>query len=127
MIETCLFLYDMQPISGLVDAADPIVGTIPSVTLIQGSRGVLPCEYNRSAFAVYWKTGGELIVFLDIYYADGSRGGLGYTSGRFNITDDYSLVIKDVAVEDEGRYTCEVSDFLLGTVFRNYTHRCPSR
>ena len=51
----------------------------------------------------------------------GSRGGLGYTSGRFNITDGYSLIINIVAVGDEGRYFCEVSDFLLGTVFRNYT------
>ena len=65
---------------------------------------------------------GDLLVSLDQYYRVGERSGPGYDRGRYNMTNDYSLIIHDVSVEDEGTYICEVSDFETGRVFRNYTN-----
>ena len=64
---------------------------------------------------------GDLLVALDQHYQVGERSGPGYDEGRYNMTNDYSLIIHDVSVEDEGRYICEISDFETGQVFRNYT------
>ena len=64
----------------------------------------------------------NLLVVLDQYYQVGKRSGPGYDAGRYNVTNDFSLLIHDVSVKDEGRYICEVSDFETGRVFRNYTN-----
>ena len=75
---------------------------------------------------MFWKFGDDYqtadrVVILDLQNQKGVRSGPGYDSGRFNITDEFSLVISEVRVVDEGRYYCEVSDNLLGVVFRNHT------
>ena len=57
---------------------------------------------------------------LDLFSV-GKRYGPGYEAGMFNITDDYSLVIKDVKVQDEGIYICSFSDYQTGIIFRNST------
>ena len=111
---------------GFIEAADPVVGTIPSVTLKEGSEAELKCEYERDALAVFWKYGfdyqtADRVVILDLQNQKGEKSGPGYASGRFDITDEFSLVIVEVRVEDEGRYYCEVSDNELGVVFRNHT------
>ena len=110
----------------LAEADDPLVGTVSSVTLKEGSRGELICNYQRDALAVYWKKGHSSstavhVIILDLEYNKGQRSGPGYEDGRFNMTDNYTLVINDVMIKDEGRYFCEVSDDDLGKLIRNYT------
>eukprot|EP00057_Strongylocentrotus_purpuratus_P006280 XP_011660754.1 PREDICTED: uncharacterized protein LOC105436663 [Strongylocentrotus purpuratus] len=105
----------------------PVVKTIRETTVASGEEGLLKCAYERKAYAVYWKflsdsSSINLLVVLDQHYQVGERSGPGYDEGRFNITNDYSLLIHDVSVEDEGRYICEVSDFETGQVLRNYTN-----
>ena len=110
----------------LTEAVDPLVGTVSSVTAKEGSRGELICNYQRDALAVYWKKGNTsstavYVVILDLEYNKGRRSGPGFVEGRFDMTDNYTLVINDVMVKDEGRYFCEVSDHESGTLYRNYT------
>ena len=64
----------------------------------------------------------DLLPVKHRLYPVGKRSGQAYDGGRFNITDDYSLVIHDVSVEDGGRYICSVADLKTGQVFRNYTN-----
>ena len=58
---------------------------------------------------------------LDNHFNVGERVGPGYDEGRFNISEDYSLVIEDVEIEDEGRYFCEASDTKTGRNSLNYS------
>ena len=111
---------------GLTKAVDPLVGTVSSVILKEGSRGELICNYEREALAVYWKKGNTSstavhVVILDLEYNKGQRSGPGYEDGRFDMTDNYTLIINDVMIKDGGRYFCEVSDDESGTLIRNYT------
>ena len=92
----------------------------------EGSTAELKCEYERDALAVFWKYGYDYqtavhVVILDLQNQKGERSGPGYDTGRFNITDEFALVISEVKIEYEGRYYCEVSDNILGAVFRNHT------
>ena len=84
------------------------------------------CNYQPDALAVYWKKGNTsntavYVVILDLQKNKGRRSGTGYEEGRFDMTDNYTLVINDVMIKDEGRYFCQVSDDESGTLIRNYT------
>eukprot|EP00057_Strongylocentrotus_purpuratus_P015729 XP_011670203.1 PREDICTED: uncharacterized protein LOC105441089 [Strongylocentrotus purpuratus] len=122
----CLLGFLSLLIQGREASIVPVVETIPEITVTFGEEGLLKCAYERKSFAVYWRfvsdsSYGDLLVALDQYYQVGERSGPGYDEGRFNMTNDFSLLIHDVTVKDEGRYICEVSDFETGVVFRNYT------
>ena len=114
----CLF-------SEFARALAPVVVTDPSRAFEEGSEASLSCHYDREIYYVRWETqeGNEEIslVTLDLYDNVGERTGSGYEEGRFNITDDYSLIIKDISYEDGGIYICEVTDLSLGRVFRSNT------
>eukprot|EP00057_Strongylocentrotus_purpuratus_P025216 XP_011679690.1 PREDICTED: uncharacterized protein LOC105445624 [Strongylocentrotus purpuratus] len=123
----CLLGLHSMLIQGREASIVPVVETIPEITVTFAEEGLLKCAYERKSFAVYWRfvsdsSYGDLLVVLDQYYQVGERSGPGYDEGRYNMTNDYSLIIHDVSVEDEGRYICEVSDFETGQVFRNYTN-----
>eukprot|EP00057_Strongylocentrotus_purpuratus_P012873 XP_011667347.1 PREDICTED: uncharacterized protein LOC105439723 [Strongylocentrotus purpuratus] len=46
--------------------------------------------------------------------------GSGYVSGKYNLTEDFSLVIHNVTDDDAGRYICRISNF-NGFILRNFT------
>ena len=110
-----LYLLDMTK------AGDNSVMTLPSATFETGSRGSLPCRYVDDIFAVYWRkktdAGVTDLVILD---NKGQRTNL-TDDDRFNVTDDFSLIIDGVKAGDEGEYICEVLDFATGTISRNET------
>ncbi|XP_063960524.1 uncharacterized protein LOC135155467 [Lytechinus pictus] len=106
----------------------PTVGTEPSVQLLNGSSAILPCQYNHDVYEIYWvyqnghdESGGDTIVKLDVYFDIGKRSGKGFEEGRFNISDDFSLLIEPVMMQDYGRYSCIVSDIASGKSYKNYT------
>ena len=84
-------------------------------TLGRGVQGVLPCQINLTEiFSVFWKKGNafssaEEIITLVIFMNAGDRNGPGYDAGTFNISNNYSLVIHDVQIANEGRYFCAVT------------------
>ena len=96
--------------------------TEPLKVFITGAEASLPCQYDQKTYLVRWKKeedgDDKTLVTLDLHGNIGERSGLGYDEGRFNITENYSLVIQDIGHEDEGTYICAVTD---GRVFRNTT------
>nr|XP_054761146.1 uncharacterized protein LOC129267461 [Lytechinus pictus] len=82
------------------------------LTAVRGGNISLPCNFSVSARAVYWYkhdfTGapddGASLVARDY------RGITDPVPGfdRFSITNDYSLIIRNVTVHDETTYSCQV-------------------
>ena len=78
-----------------------------------GTRGLLPCDLDRDkdiAFA-YWYTGLTFSVELIINgYVDNEwkKSGPGYDSGSYDITNNFSLIINSVSLEDNDQFTCEI-------------------
>ncbi|XP_063960354.1 uncharacterized protein LOC135155388 isoform X2 [Lytechinus pictus] len=115
-------------ISAIISVDASIVGTTPSVQLLNGSSAILPCQYNHDVYEIYWvyhnghdESGGDTIVHLDMYFHIGSRCGKGFEEGRFNISDDFSLLIEPVMMQDGGLYSCIVTDIASGSSYKNYT------
>ena len=120
------FLFSNYSFCSLIksDIATVSIVTNRSTTLRKGTRGLLPCSVNRAVDIAWWRKGltAELakeIIRLDV--ASGQRSGQGYDDGSFTISDNFSLILMDPRVEDEGRYFCEVFIGELGTGLRNYT------
>ncbi|XP_063960355.1 uncharacterized protein LOC135155389 [Lytechinus pictus] len=115
-------------ISAIISVDASIVGTEPSVQLLNSSSAILPCQYNHAVYEIYWEYHngnkeheGEILVNLDMYFNTGKRSGKGFEEGRFNISDDFSLLIEPVMMKDGGQYSCIVSDIASGNSYENYT------
>ena len=111
---------------GTTKTSDIAVWTLPLVSAEVGSSAELACDYAHDVQTMYWSKQNqsgyfERIVTLENYLNNGSRTGLGYETGRFEVTNNFSLVINNVKYEDEGRYLCEVLDVATGHVFGNHT------
>ena len=104
-----------------------VVSTSPKLGLQEGEVGYIPCVVEQARkYTAHWKKGdtfdnATLLVNLDMYYNIGEKDGLAYEAGTLDISENNTLIIKNVTKQDEGRYYCEVSDFETGTLHRNYT------
>ena len=87
---------------------------------------MLPCKYNDEVSEITWTKGPQIhdAAFLLVYEV--LRGnwriwGPGYDSGLYNVTNEFSLVINTIAIENTDRYFCEVRDMATRTLFNNHT------
>ena len=91
----------------------------------KGNQISLPCNYSQVVHTIDWRKEddsiGVPIVMLNVTDGNFERSGLGYNEGRFNISRDYSLILKDVSFQDEGRYICKVLDAETGLYRSNHT------
>ena len=107
--------------------AEEYVGTEPVVILKKGSRGLLPCKVDRDVGAIYWHRGtsqlttATLLVAFQYYKGEWQKTGQGFLDGLFDIYDNFTLVIKEVTVEDNDYFFCEILDLDTGTTFTNQT------
>ena len=107
--------------------SDIVVITQPQVNLTKGQEGFIPCEANKTElYSIQWNKGptfseAENIIVLDLRYNYGQKYGPGYENSLFDITSNLTLVIKNVTMDDQGRYFCEGSEKGTGTHFRNHT------
>ena len=102
------FLYAFQ-------STEPLVRTWSNANLERGSHRSIPCSYGWPVDSVTWSKGDAHsnivdLVSLSLTNGNMARSGWGYDGDRFNISDDYSLVLKDVMIWDGGRYFCTVFD-----------------
>eukprot|EP00057_Strongylocentrotus_purpuratus_P017207 XP_011671681.1 PREDICTED: uncharacterized protein LOC105441838 [Strongylocentrotus purpuratus] len=75
----------------------------------------LPCNFtNEDVVAVYWMNGSDI---TKASYFKQQRISL---DDRFALNEDFSLVINDLEVSDEGRYVCHV-EFYSGESLTMYT------
>ena len=105
------------------------VDTEPEVVLQKDTRGVLPCRVNPNVDVgvVFWSRGstlstGELVVTMSIFGGTKIKFGTGYGSGLYDIDDELSLIIKNVSVEDNGSFFCEISEEGTGDLSHNQTY-----
>ncbi|XP_041470054.1 uncharacterized protein LOC121419662 [Lytechinus variegatus] len=89
--------------------------TEESLTAVRGRNISLPCNFSVPALAVYWykhtftmftgapDDGASLVAR---YYRGITDPVTGFE--RFSITKDYSLIIRNVTVQDETTYSCQV-------------------
>ncbi|XP_072163234.1 T-lymphocyte surface antigen Ly-9-like [Diadema setosum] len=86
-----------------------VVGTIPTIRGWKGKDIRLPCDIQEEPFVVYWikkgisdeqQQGKTKAKFVD--------GNFKSEEERFNIERNFSLVITDLKVADEGLYHCQV-------------------
>ncbi|XP_072164337.1 uncharacterized protein, partial [Diadema setosum] len=97
-----------------------VVGTAPNVQGWKGEDIRLPCDIQEDPLAVFWlKEGipGQQQRTTKATFADGEFPS---SEERFDIDKNFSLVISDLEVADEGRYYCQV--LLKNThIFENTT------
>ncbi|XP_041469932.1 uncharacterized protein LOC121419542 [Lytechinus variegatus] len=91
--------------------------------ILRGYDGILHCRFRGEPLAVYWEKGPDLASATKLVSWHPPTGGIrvqSYGIGKYNLTEDFSLVIHDVEDNDAGRYICIVSDF-RGYELSNHT------
>ena len=96
------------------------------VFLEKGTRGLVPCRTDIEVNGVVWSldpppTIRETLVILDYYGGKLVKFVPGNYKGVFDIDQDFSLVIKDVRVENGVTYHCSVSENGTLNSFTNHT------
>ncbi|XP_072182186.1 uncharacterized protein [Diadema setosum] len=90
-----------------VDEEGSVVGTVPYVVAWKGEDIRLPCDLQEEPFAVYWVK--EMISGQQETMAGFFDGKFVTVEKRFNIYRNFSLVITNLNVADEGLYLCQVA------------------
>ena len=103
--------------------------TEPEVVLQKDIRGLLPCRVNPSVDVgiVFWTRGqtlstAEIVVSMGLFGERRTKSGTGYEAGLYNIDDDFSLIIKNASLEDNGNFFCEISEKGTGALSHNRTN-----
>ncbi|XP_072176990.1 uncharacterized protein [Diadema setosum] len=86
----------------------PLVGTVPNVQGWKGEDIRLPCIIPEEPLAVYWDKESTLHQQPRTTKATFYNGDFESRDERFYIERNFSLVITDLKVADEGLYHCEV-------------------
>ena len=99
--------------------------TAARVTLQMGSRSLLPCRVNRDVAWVTWSKGPTPnTTYPVIVYQSTDDGWKKWGPGNgkgYDVEENLSLVIQDVAIDDAGYFSCEVLDRGTGLSFANQT------
>nr|XP_054760521.1 uncharacterized protein LOC129266729 [Lytechinus pictus] len=91
--------------------------------ILRGYDGILQCRVRGEPLAVFWEKGPDLASATNLVSWHPFTGGIrvpSYGIGKYNLTEDFSLVIHDVEDDDAGRYICRLSDF-RGYELSNHT------
>ena len=84
------------------------VHTDPEVTGWKEHPVRLKCESSQVPYAVYWGKVNESNPEETVKQAHFFNNEPKSFANRFSMDDDFALVIQDVHVADEGRYSCQV-------------------
>ncbi|XP_071481868.1 uncharacterized protein [Diadema antillarum] len=86
-----------------------VVGTAPDVQGWRGEDILLKCDIQEEPIIVYWskETGSDQQART--VKARFVEGNFESVEERFDIDKNFSLVISDLEVADEGRYYCDVT------------------
>nr|XP_054765154.1 uncharacterized protein LOC129271928 [Lytechinus pictus] len=111
-----------------ISVTDTPVATIPHATLQmrEATFGILQCIVHIKAERVSWKrvttsSANDSLVVIANNKDDAEVNGTNYDLDTYNMTQDNTLIIRDVQVHHGGLYVCEATDFDTGISFRNET------
>ncbi|XP_063963005.1 uncharacterized protein LOC129271928 isoform X2 [Lytechinus pictus] len=111
-----------------IAVTDTPVTTIQNAILQmrEATFGILQCIVHIKAERVSWKrvttsSANDSLVVIANSKDDAEVNGTNYDLNTYNMTQDNSLVIRDVQVHHGGLYVCEATDFDTGISFRNET------
>lgn len=86
---------------------------IPVQFLEFGERGNITCLFQEDYFGVYWYDTQDLTQQPVLHKENGILGGDGYESGKFDLAQDGSLLIKNVTSEYERVFTVVILETRL--------------
>ena len=92
--------------------------------LEKGSQYSLPCTYNKPVSSVMWSKGStfnQADTLATLIFTDGHVVERANYKHQIDIAEDFSLIFKNVAINQEGRYFCAVSDFETENIWYNHT------
>ena len=119
-------------------SSEVFVDTDRQAKLLRGDRGMLPCRVQREVNTVTWSKGltpqtAQTLVIYKHYNNEWSKFGPGYNGGLYDIHVNFSLVIHNVTIQDNGSFFCEILDKVIGQNYWNVTdvlvygkYRCSS-
>ena len=103
--------------------------TEPEVVLQKDTRGMLPCRVDPSVDVglVFWSSGltlstAGIVVHMSLLSEKRTKSGTGYEAGLYDIDDEFSLIINNASVEDNGNFFCEISEKGTGALSHNHTN-----
>nr|XP_054765158.1 uncharacterized protein LOC129271933 [Lytechinus pictus] len=110
-----------------IAVTDTPVTTIQNAILQmrEATFGILQCIVHIKAERVSWKrvtsSANDSLVVIANNKDDAEVNETNYDLDTYNMTQENSLVIRDVQVHHGGLYVCEATDFDTGISFRNET------
>ena len=109
------------------ETSAPDVVSESNVTEQIGTEGLLPCRTEGNPVAVDWQKGehpanAQQLMYYHYNNDKWLKEGAGYSAGIYDMNINFSLIIKDVTVENSGRYFCNVFDEETGQIFTEYTY-----
>ena len=108
-----------------VGMSSPILHMEGGVFLEKGTRGLVPCSTDIEVNGVVWSLDPpptqKPLAILDFYRGEWIKFVPGNYKGVFDIDQDFSLIIKDVRVENGVTYHCTVGENGTLNYFTNHT------
>ncbi|XP_063959202.1 hemicentin-2-like [Lytechinus pictus] len=122
VVNVCSFMY-FPGIHG--DVPDDVVYTELHKDVRIGDRAVLTCQFRGSPMAVSWKKGDDPRNSPNLVSRVPSDDVTGKCERRrvcdiMGMNENYSLIIKEVSISEQGRYICRVSNY-KGNIIHNFT------
>ncbi|XP_030834633.1 hemicentin-1-like [Strongylocentrotus purpuratus] len=104
------------------DVPDGVVYTDLHKAAEKGDELLMKCQFYGVPIAVYWKKGDDPTKSPNlITWVDGeSDSGSCVHDGSCKMSNDFSLIIRNITVSDQGTYICRVSNY-KGILIHNFT------
>ena len=88
---------------------------------------MLPCKVDTKLYIVIWRklsssNDRRPLVMIDMYIKVGNKVWPHNEENVYDITDDFSLVIYNVKIKDEGRYICEITELETDRQYQSETN-----
>ncbi|XP_071841240.1 uncharacterized protein [Apostichopus japonicus] len=112
----------MMQLVGLFCGATGNTDCLTTQSVLLGSQGIIRCRLFENSTRFYWfdtnNEGGDTLL---IKLENGRVSGTGYTTGKFNIDSDGSLIINSVTVQHERVFHLESVNSNLFTSTKDIT------
>ena len=108
------------------ETSAPVVASESNVTEQIGTEGLLPCRTEGNPIAVAWQKGehpanSQQLMYYNYINNKWQKKGEGYSTGVYDMNLNFSLIVKNITVQNSGVYFCSVFDEETGKISTEYT------